>query len=52
MASIVVTHNLHSARTIANSLAILNQGDVVIQGSFEDLQQSNIDFVREFLKQS
>jgi phospholipid/cholesterol/gamma-HCH transport system ATP-binding protein len=52
MASIVVTHNLHSARTIANRLAILNEGKVVIQGSFEDLQQSDIGFVKEFLKQS
>ena len=52
MASIVVTHDLHSARTIANRLALLNQGNVVIEGKFEDLQQSNIAFVQEFLKQS
>jgi ABC-type transporter Mla maintaining outer membrane lipid asymmetry ATPase subunit MlaF len=52
MASVVVTHNLHSARTIANRLAILNEGDVVIQGTFEDLQQSDIEFVKEFLKLS
>jgi phospholipid/cholesterol/gamma-HCH transport system ATP-binding protein len=52
MASVVVTHNLHSAKTIANRLAILNEGDVVIEGSFEDLQQSGIGFVKEFLKLS
>jgi phospholipid/cholesterol/gamma-HCH transport system ATP-binding protein len=52
MASIVVTHDLHSARTIAGHLALLNEGDVVIEGTFEDLQQSNIGFVKEFLKQS
>jgi phospholipid/cholesterol/gamma-HCH transport system ATP-binding protein len=52
MASIVVTHDLHSARIIANRLAILDQGNVVIEGSFEDLQQSEIAFVKEFLKQS
>jgi phospholipid/cholesterol/gamma-HCH transport system ATP-binding protein len=52
MASVVVTHNLHSAKTIANRLAILNQGDVVIQGTYEDLQQSDIEFVKEFLKLS
>jgi phospholipid/cholesterol/gamma-HCH transport system ATP-binding protein len=52
MASIVVTHDLHSARTIANRLALLDQGDVVIEGKFEDLQQSDIGFVKEFLKQS
>ena len=52
MASIVVTHDLHSARTIANRLALLNEGNVVIEGKFEDLQQSDIEFVKEFLKSS
>jgi phospholipid/cholesterol/gamma-HCH transport system ATP-binding protein len=51
MASIVVTHDLHSARTIADRLALLNEGDVVIEGRFEDLQQSEIGFAKEFLKQ-
>ena len=52
MASIVVTHDLDSARTIAGRLALLNEGDVVIEGTFEDLQQSDVGFVKEFLKQS
>jgi len=52
MASIVVTHDLHSARTIANRLALLDQGKVVVEGAFEDLQQSDIGFVKQFLKQS
>jgi phospholipid/cholesterol/gamma-HCH transport system ATP-binding protein len=52
MASIVVTHDLHSARAIANRLALLDQGKVVVEGSFEDLQQSDVGFVKEFLKQS
>ena len=52
MASIVVTHDLHSARTIADRLAILNEGRVLIDGSFEDLEQSNIEFVKTFLRQS
>jgi len=52
MASIVVTHDLHSAKTIANRLAILNEGDVVIEGTYEDLEQTDIGFVNEFLKLS
>jgi phospholipid/cholesterol/gamma-HCH transport system ATP-binding protein len=52
MASIVVTHDLHSAKTIADRLALLNEGNVVIEGSFEELQKSDIEFVRKFLKQS
>jgi phospholipid/cholesterol/gamma-HCH transport system ATP-binding protein len=52
MASIVVTHDMHSAKTIANRLAILDKGNVVLQGTFEELQQSDIPFVKEFLKQA
>ena len=52
MASIVVTHDLHSARTIANRLVLLNEGSVVIDGPFSELQQSDIGFVMEFIKQS
>jgi len=52
MASIVVTHDMHSARTIANRLAILDQGNVVIEGSFEDLRESDIGFVKQFLKET
>jgi phospholipid/cholesterol/gamma-HCH transport system ATP-binding protein len=52
MASIVVTHDLHSAKTISNRLALLDKGNVVIEGAFEDLQESGIEFVKEFLKQS
>jgi phospholipid/cholesterol/gamma-HCH transport system ATP-binding protein len=52
MASIVVTHDLHSAKTVADRLALLNEGDVVIEGSFEELEKSDIEFVREFLKHS
>jgi len=52
MASIVVTHDLHSAKTIAGRLALLKDGNVVIDGTFNDLQQSSIGFVKEFLEQS
>jgi phospholipid/cholesterol/gamma-HCH transport system ATP-binding protein len=52
MASIVVTHDLHSAKRIADRLALLNEGTVVIEGSFEELQESDIEFVREFLRHS
>jgi phospholipid/cholesterol/gamma-HCH transport system ATP-binding protein len=52
MASIVVTHDLHSAKTIAGRLALLNEGKVVIEGNFDELQKSDDKFVREFLKHS
>ena len=52
MASIVVTHDLHSAKAIADRLALLNDGNVVIEGNFEELQKSDDEFVREFLRHS
>jgi phospholipid/cholesterol/gamma-HCH transport system ATP-binding protein len=52
MASIVVTHDMHSAKCIADRLALLDKGEVVMEGTFEELQKSDIEFVREFLKHS
>jgi phospholipid/cholesterol/gamma-HCH transport system ATP-binding protein len=52
VASIVVTHDLHSAETIADRLALLNEGRVIIEGTFEELKKSDIELVREFLKHS
>jgi phospholipid/cholesterol/gamma-HCH transport system ATP-binding protein len=52
MASIVVTHDLHSARTIADRLALLDKGNVVIEGTFAELERSDLEFVKEFLKHS
>ena len=52
MASIVVTHDLHSAKTIADRLILLNQGNVTAEGTFQELQGSYDRFVREFLKHS
>jgi phospholipid/cholesterol/gamma-HCH transport system ATP-binding protein len=52
MASVVVTHDLRSAKTIAGRLILLNQGKVTAQGTFQELQESDDEFVREFLKRS
>jgi len=52
MASIVVTHDLFSARTISNRLALLDKGNVVIEGKYDELMESDIGFVKDFLKQS
>ena len=52
MASIVVTHDLHSAKTIADRLILLNQGNVTAEGTFQELHGNDDPFVREFLKHS
>jgi len=48
LTSIVVTHDLQSAKTIADRVALLDKGHVVTQGSFKELAESNDEFVREF----
>jgi phospholipid/cholesterol/gamma-HCH transport system ATP-binding protein len=50
MASIVVTHDLQSAKTIADRIALLHEGNVLIEGTFPELEKSDDKFVSEFLK--
>lgn len=50
MASIVVTHDLHSAKIIADRIALLHEGNVLIEGTFPELEKSDDKFVSEFLK--
>jgi phospholipid/cholesterol/gamma-HCH transport system ATP-binding protein len=50
-ASIVVTHDMHSARTISDRLALINEGTILIEGTFADLQKSQDKIVEEFLGQ-
>jgi phospholipid/cholesterol/gamma-HCH transport system ATP-binding protein len=52
MASIVVTHDLHSAKTVADRLVLLYQGEIAVEGTFEELRHSDIEFVKESLKDS
>ena len=50
VASIVVTHDLHSAKMIADRIVLLHQGNAVIEGTFEELERSDDKFVAEFFK--
>jgi len=50
MASVVVTHDLQSAKTIADRIALLYEGNVLIEGSFQDLEKSNNRFVSAFMQ--
>jgi phospholipid/cholesterol/gamma-HCH transport system ATP-binding protein len=52
MASVVVTHDLQSAKTIADRIALLHEGNVLIEGSFQDLEKSDNKFVTEFMKRN
>jgi phospholipid/cholesterol/gamma-HCH transport system ATP-binding protein len=50
-ASIVVTHDLHGARTISDRVALVHDGKVLIEGTFDDLEKSQDEFVSQFLRQ-
>lgn len=47
--SIVVTHDMPSARTVSDRLAVIREGQILIQGSFQDLEKSKDEFVVQLL---
>jgi len=49
ISSIVVTHDLPSARAISDRLALMRDGQIMIEGSFKDLEESKDEFVAQFL---
>jgi phospholipid/cholesterol/gamma-HCH transport system ATP-binding protein len=48
--SIVVTHDLHTARTIADRLIVLDGGKTHFDGTFEGLNESKDPFIAQFVK--
>lgn len=46
---IVVTHNMASARKLADRLLVLHEGHIIAEGSHEELQRSENPVVRAFL---
>jgi phospholipid/cholesterol/gamma-HCH transport system ATP-binding protein len=52
MTSIVVTHDLPSARLVSDRLVLMRGGRILIDGSFQDLQESKEEFVVQFLNRS
>jgi phospholipid/cholesterol/gamma-HCH transport system ATP-binding protein len=49
MTSVVVTHDIHSARAVSDRVALMRDGQLLIEGTFEDLQKSRDPFVMQFL---
>jgi phospholipid/cholesterol/gamma-HCH transport system ATP-binding protein len=46
---VVVTHNMTSARRIGDRLIVLSEGHIVAQGSVREMDQSDIEVVRQFM---
>jgi phospholipid/cholesterol/gamma-HCH transport system ATP-binding protein len=47
---LMVTHNIPSARHVASELAFLHEGKVIARGTAEELEQSEHELVRAFLR--
>ena len=47
--SVVVTHDIAGARAFADRMVLLHQGNIVAEGTFEQLQRSSNEFVVRFL---
>ena len=52
ISSIVVTHDMRSVKNVADRVAMLNDGNIVIEGSINDLKKSNDEFVSRFIEES
>ncbi len=50
MTAVVVTHDLRGARVFSDRAALLHEGNILAQGTFEDLQKSKDKFVTQFLR--
>ena len=48
--SIVVTHDIHSAFTVGNRLAFLDEGTIVYEGTVEEAKQATDAKLRRFLR--
>ena len=51
MTALVVTHDIRAAKLFADRLVFLHDGTVIAEGTFADLQKSQDQFVRRFLRE-
>jgi phospholipid/cholesterol/gamma-HCH transport system ATP-binding protein len=47
---VIVTHNIPSARTVGDELAVIDRGRLIARGSAEELAGSRHELVREFMR--
>jgi phospholipid/cholesterol/gamma-HCH transport system ATP-binding protein len=52
ISSIVVTHDVHSARTVSDRLAFLHEGSILAEGSIEELERSEDELISQFFQHS
>jgi phospholipid/cholesterol/gamma-HCH transport system ATP-binding protein len=50
LTSVVVTHDIHHAEAFADRIALLKDGNIHLEGTFEDLKNSKDEFVAQFMR--
>jgi phospholipid/cholesterol/gamma-HCH transport system ATP-binding protein len=48
--SVIITHDIPCAKMTADRVLIMNDGEFIAEGSYEELENSNDEFVRSFFK--
>ncbi|MBC7722247.1 MAG: ATP-binding cassette domain-containing protein [Pedobacter sp.] len=48
--SVIITHDIACAKITADRVVIMNDGQYIAEGTFEELQQSTNEFVKSFFK--
>jgi len=49
MTAVVVTHDLRGAKSFADRVVLIHEGNILLEGTFSDLQKSKDRFVMRFL---
>lgn len=50
--SIIITHDMECARITADRIVIMNEGTYIAEGSYEELEKSDDEFIRSFFNQT
>ena len=50
--SVVVTHEIHSAKIFADRFVLMNEGKILADGAFDELRKSRDKFVAKFLREA
>jgi len=48
MSALVVTHDVHGANAYSDRMVLLHEGNIAAEGTFDDLQGSQDEFVKQF----
>ena len=52
MTGVVVTHDIRGAKVYADRLVLMNEGKILAEGSFAELEKNRDPFVARFLDDS